>query len=382
MSIDYQELIETARRRTGLSDVGDDRSLDGLKVLIQSVEQARPTLASRLSIRQLTLSILANRLTLAEALRTTPDIFERPLVPPLIVTGLPRTGTTFLHRMLAMDPDSYSLPLWEAMRPIPAAGRRDRRRLQVGFGLAVRKMMVRELDRVHPISVDAPEEDLFTLGGTFQTWLFWQALPVHGYVDWYLRQDRTAKYRNYRAWLSVLQAAHPGRRLVLKAPEHIGGVAELLDAVPEARLIQTHRNPETAFASFISLISLTQGKVTGGVDAARRDRTSLRLFAAETRRNLEARERHSASIVDVRYDDLVADPMAVVRRIHDEHDLPWNDTARAAVGRFIQENPQNKYGVHRYGTAGLTVGMDEVRSEFAAYSDALGLTGPTGAGHL
>ena len=88
--------------------------------------------------------------------------------------------------MLALDADHYSLPLWEAMRPLPNAGHIDRRRLQVCLGLAIRKLMVRGLDRVHPISVDAPEEDLFTLGGTFQTWLFWQALPVHRYVNWYL----------------------------------------------------------------------------------------------------------------------------------------------------------------------------------------------------
>ena len=190
------------------------------------------------------------------------------------------------------------------------------------------------------------------------------------------------KYRNFRAWLSVLQAAHPGKRLILKAPEHIGGVAELLSAVPEARLIQTHRDPETAFASFVSLISLTQGKVAGGVNAAHRDRTSLRLLAHETHRNLQAREHYSDAIVDVRYDDLVADPLAVVKRIYDHHDVTYSNIARASIERFITENPQNTHGVHRYDTAGLAVGIDEVRSAFAPYSGIFGFTKPTEAGHI
>ncbi|MGW5577145.1 sulfotransferase family protein [Micromonospora chokoriensis] len=376
MRLDHEELIDEARRRTSLSDLGDADSLTGLQVLVRSAEEVRPTFASRVSVRQLAMSILVNRLALVDAQRTSPDVFRGPLVPPLIVTGLPRTGTTFLHRILAADPAHYALPLWEAMRPIPAADRKDRRRLRVGLGLAVRKLMIRGLDRIHPISVDAPEEDLFTLGGTFQSWLFWQALPMYGYVDWYLRQDRAAKYQNYRAWLHVLQAAHPGRRLVLKAPEHIGGITELLHAVPEARLVQVHRDPVTAFASFISLISHTQGKVIGGTDTSRRDRTTLQLLAGEMERNLDARERLPDAIVDVYYDELVADPIAVARRIYHEHDVQQSDAAQAAIERFVRANPQGKHGVHRYGASDLAVGADEVSSRFAAYSQRFGFAGP------
>jgi hypothetical protein len=373
MQFGLDELTEAARRRSGLSDPDEGGSLEGLEVLLRSVERdTRLTFTGRLSLRQLINSILVNRLMLTAAQRTTPELRDEALIPPLIITGLPRSGTTLLHRMLATDPDHHAPPLWEAMYPLPPAGRFDGRRLRCRLGLIARKALLGGLDAKHHVAVDAAEEDLFVLGGTFETWLFWGAAPVHGYIDWYLSQDRTSKYRNYRAWLQVIQAAHPGRRLVLKAPEHIGGTSALLSAIPEARVIHLHRDPVTAFSSYVSLVRTTQKLSVKESDPVADSRTTLRLLSTEITRNLADRERHSDSIVDVRYDDLVADPRAVARLIYRECGLQQTEAAAAAIERHIDDNPQGKHGHHRHTISDTAISETEVRTQFGRYSERFG----------
>lgn len=215
-------LLRAATRQTGLTDFGDPVFLDGLRVLLDSVERdANLHFLGQLSVQQIVVDSLVNRLLLTEAQRRTPELFARPLIPPLIVLGLPHSGTTFLHRLLAEDPAHHAPRHWELSSPLPLPGKRDNRRRKAERFLRVRQFLTNDLDDKHFIAADAPEEDLFTLGATFEAWYFWMVAPVYGYLEWYLTQDHERKYREYRAWLQVLQAEHPGRRLVLKSPPHV-----------------------------------------------------------------------------------------------------------------------------------------------------------------
>ena len=351
------QLHAAATRRTGLSDFGDPGFLAGLDALLDALNHdAQLHVAGRLALRRIMTDHLVNRLLLTRVRQQETGIFSRALAGPLIVTGLPRSGTTLLHRMLAADPAHYGPPYWELACPLarPLAqsmarpGGPDHRRGYAALTLGLRGLLEHDLDRKHFVAVDTPEEDLHTLGATFQSWYYWMAAPVYGYLDWYLSQDYRRKYREYRAWLQVLQAAHPGRRLVLKSPEHTGGLADLLDAVPEAHVVQLHRDPRTSFASFVSLTRTTQHMFAGPIDHARSARASLSLLSSELRRNLAARDRHPPAVLDLRYDDLVADPGATAQRIYQRFGLDWTDATDRGLRRYVHQNPPGRHGAHHY----------------------------------
>lgn len=373
-------LLRAATRRTGLADFGDPGFLEGLRALLASAERdADLHLIGRLSLRQIVLDSLVNRLLLAEARERTPGLFARPLVPPIIVTGLPRSGTTFLHRLLAEDPDHHAPRHWELSSPLPPPGRRDARRQKAERFLKARDFLTDDLDNKHFITADTPEEDSFTLGATFEGMYFWMATPVYGYLEWYLAQDHERKYREYRAWLQVLQAAHPGRRLVLKSPEHTGALSTLLRAVPEARLVQTHRDPVAVLASWTSLSRTAQGMTTDALDGERNAAASLHYLAESARRNLAEHDANPGAVFDVRYDDLVADPGGTVRRIYGHYGLAFTEVFQRNLERYVEENPQGKHGAHRYAPGDFGPGEEEVRSRFAAYDERFGFPAGRGA---
>lgn len=378
--LDVDRLLQAATRRTGLKDFGDPHFREGLDALIGSLARdCQLQFIGKVSIGQIIVDCLVNRLLLTRTRTTAPAVFEQPLVPPLVVLGLPRSGTTLLHRLLAEDPRHHAPPYWELVRPIADSARRDDRRRNAERGLGLRKFLSTELDAKHLIAADLPEEDLFTLGATFESWYFWMMAPVHGYIDWYRTQDHEQKYREYRSWLQVLQATHPGRRLVLKSPEHTGGLAALLAAVPEAIPIQTHRDPLAAFTSYVNLNRTAQSMFTVALDAARSQETSLQLLEDEAQRCLRARAAHPGAVIDVFYDDLIADPQGSAKRIYQACGLDLTDDAAAAMDRYVADNPQGKHGLHHYSLDGSRFTTEDVRSRFSEYNRQFGFARLTAA---
>ena len=371
--LEADALLYAATKQTGLTDFGEPGFLDGLRVLLESAERdARLHFMGRLTICQVVVDDLVNRLLLTEAKKCAPELFARPLRPPLIILGLPRSGTTFLHRLLAENPAHYAPRYWQLARPLPQPGKRDDRYRKATQELGLRKRMTKELDSKHFITADTPEECLLFLSSTFEGLLYWVLAPVYGYLEWYLGQNHERKYREYRAWLQVLQAFAPGRRLVLKAPEHAGALAALLHVVPEAHVIQTHRDPTVAFTSFASLNLTTQRLVTRTIDVQRSALASLKLLEEELKRNLRDREARAGAVYDVLYDDLIVDPKGTVRAIYDHYGLTVTDAYRTNLERYIRENPQGKHGTHRYAASDFGLTDDVVRQRFTSYNERFG----------
>lgn len=367
---DENALLGEATRRTGLTDFGQLQFRNGLQTLLASTEQDTSLhLLGHLSLRRSVVESLINRLLLVEAQKRAPEVFAAPLIPPLIVLGLPRSGTTYLHRLLAEDPAHHAPPFWELARPLLPPGERDDRRAVMARELVWRKRVAPELDRKHFITADTPEECLFMLGATFEALLFWVLAPVRGYIEWYLAQDHTRKYREYRAWLHVLQAATPGKRLVMKAPEHTGALAALLRAVPEAQIVQTHRDPVSAYASFNSLTATTHATSSAQFDVEGMAKMNLRFLEVEIMHNLAAREAHPHAVYDVWYDELVTDPIGVVGAVYEHFGLHRSDVYQARLGTYIQEYPRAKYGSHSYALEDYGMSTEQVRARLVAYNE-------------
>ena len=199
------------------------------------------------------------------------------------------------------------------------------------------------------------------LGQTFHTMLYWVTAPVYGYVDWYGRQPRDKKYADYRRLLQVLQAVDPAKRLVLKAPAHTGGVGELLEMVPEAMVVQTHRDPVTCFNSLNSLFATTQGVVSEQLDVRQMAAANLELMGVELTRNVTGRKKYSGQVLDVQYEQLVAGPLETVRSIYDHFKLPYTAEFEATMIRYLAKNPKGKHGQHKYSAADFGMTDEEIR---------------------
>ena len=380
VALDEEALVQAAVKETGLTDFGNSYHREGLLRLLESVENdAALHLSGQVACREAIVGSLINRLLLTEACKQTPEIFRKPLKSPIIVLGLPRSGTTFLHRLLAMDPAHRAVPWWELARPLPGADsdeQPDRRRQVFQKKLRRRQKMLPDLDRKHYTRVDSPEECIWLLASTFLSPLFWAFAPVYGYLDWYKNQDRLQAYYEYRLLLQVLQAADPTRRLVLKSSTHTGAVETLLQTVPGSLLIQTHRNPVETSASLASLFYSLHSRMTERLDVRRMTDAILSFHEHQIARNLAARDVHPGALFDVYYDRLVADPIGTVRGIYDHYGLAWSEDFEERLNYYLQGNPRGKHGAHRYAPENFGQTGKAISERFAAYIERFELTSP------
>lgn len=360
-------LRRIAMRRSGLSDFDEDaRFTEALTVLCRSVEQdAALSLAGRIGIRDYVIHALVNRLRYVHARAVEPEVAEIELEPPIIVVGLPRSGTTLLHHMLALDPRARSLLFWELMEPIPGPGP-DRRRDTLARTLADIKRMDGAIDGKHHFDVDNPEECMLLLDATLMSVSFWVFAPVHEYLAWLRHQDQREAYQVYRWYLQRFQRDSPGRRLVLKAPAHTAALEALLHAVPNARLVQTHRDPAEVVPSLHSLIFSMHAMVSDAVDVERMSQGNV-AHIEHLIATAEAARAAGHSWVDVSYEAMVRDPVACVRRIYRDLDLPLSDELIERMMQFVAGRPKGKFGEHRYAAEDFSTTASDLRERFAHY---------------
>ena len=361
-------LKATASQTLGSDDFGPDIFEEPLARLCVSVnEDANLNAYGRMLLAGVIKTQLENRL-LMQRLRTAGKLATRP-IPPIIVTGLPRTGTTFLHRLLASDPNHASLPYWQLMRPFPRSetDTAERRIQEAETLLGVRRAITPELDGVHLIRATSPEECMFMTAMSMQSRLYWNLAPVYSFMDWYNGADRTDKYVEYVEALSYLQTQYPGQRLVLKAPDHVDGLSELLDVFPDAIIVQTHRDMAEQFGSYMSLGRVTRKLAVKELDTAREVRAVLDLTDSSIARNIAARNRHPGKILDIRYTDLIADPLGCVERIYAHASIVLADAQRSELVTYLQENTKGKHGSHSYDLSEFALTASAIKTRFAAY---------------
>lgn len=278
------QFCATARRATGCDDFGAPYYREGLRILLRTLRrEVQLTMIGRLMVKRSIALALEQRLLIQKLRQAEPQTFTAPLLPPIVITGMPRSGTTFLHRLLAADPALRAPTLGELVELIPRKSslRKEIEDRRLEIELMVMRLFNRELDARHFTRRDAPEECMFALSLSFRTMLPWTLAPVHSYIAWLATADRRQKYRDYRDILCLLQRRDPGRRLLLKAPDHLGGVAELVAAVPEALIIVCRRDPAVALTSFNSLLDGLHRVTSRSNDRARLGQSNLAFYKAD-----------------------------------------------------------------------------------------------------
>jgi hypothetical protein len=376
-SLDEGSLVEAARKRTGLDDLGDESFRTGLRVLLGSLEdEARLTPLGRLAARSRVTGLLETRLRLVDRVRTDPSVGEEMIDRPLFVLGLPRTGTTVLYGMLAADPAMRSPASWEVARPFPPPVADDAARIaSMDKDFDRFRRIAPTIDAIHPMGSRLPQECLALQAPEFASYEFVTAFPVPSYWDWLRSADLAPAYRFEKLFLQHLQSARRGRHWILKTPGHLMWLDALLEVFPDALLVQTHRNPTQVLASVSSLMSAMRSSVSAAVDPKAIGREQLDAWTWGMERTMAVRDRLPAGrVVDVRYEDTVADPLGTTRRIYEHFDLELTPVAEQGVRDYLSANPRDKHGAHRYTLKEFGLDPDEVDAAFADYRERFGVS--------
>jgi hypothetical protein len=379
-------LMRTAIRETGLSDWGNESFRPSLCYLLESLQGTeRLTFLPRVWFHRAILQSLVNRLRIQSDLKRHPEISEVPVHRPIFIIGTARTGTTFLHRMLAQDPASRAFRYWELREPSPSPDpqtydrdpRRRKHLLAASFfeRLLFTRSQREALKAVHTSGPDDPEECEFLFMNSFMSFTIAALSAVVtrslDYVRWLHAQDREWVYREHREQVQLLLWRYSAERLVLKCPAHLWAIDALLEVYPDARLIWTHRDPRKQVASTCNNLALWMSLfLEEPHDFAKLGSPLAEDLDEAIQRALEIRAATDPGrFYDLLYDDLVKDPIDAVRRIYSYFDCEFTEDARQAMTRWLARKRRRKRRVNLYSLEDYGLTTREIDDRFAYYRD-------------
>jgi hypothetical protein len=374
-------LMEAAAAQTGLDDFGSLDFVERLDVLCRAlIEEAGISPAGRMAQHSLLTGLLRNRLLIEDRVRRHPEILDVPIEAPIVICGLPRTGTTHLHNLMSSDPALRSLPYWESLEPLlseserPAPGEPDPRRARTEQALWMVDAAMPYFKRMHEMTVDHVHEEIQLLAIDFSTMLFETIAPMPSWRDYYLSHDQRSSYAYLLRILKVLQAERGSGRWVLKSPQHLEQFPALLATFPDATFVVTHRDPVSVTTSMVTMLAygarMSRDHVdVDGLSRYWADRLEGMLASCVKDRDILPPDRS----IDVRFHDFMADDMAMVSRIYDLAQQPLAAGAVEAMDRFMADHPRGRHGTVVYDLAALGLDPDERRQALRFYSDRFGL---------
>jgi Sulfotransferase family len=377
-SLHAEELLAEARERTGLADFGDPLYREGLDVLLADLARAPLSDLGRMVWRGRILSHLVQRLRVVDCLARHPEIERQEVPAPVFMVGLPRTGTTALSHLLAQDPATRSLRVWESAQPVPppetATEHSDPRIETAAKQLEAMRQLSPRLASMHEDTPTGPTENHDLLGMSFRTFHFEGMSFLPGYVAWWLGCEMAPAYRFLKRTLQLLQWRCPPARWQLKSPPDSFCLDAILAVFPDARFVMTHRDPAPVLGSVCSLIA-TMYEMTGTPPPPERIGASeLGSWAEAMRRLVAVRARvGEARFADVHFHELVADPLAAIAAAYARLGLPWTASAEQAIGAYAAANPRGRHGEHRYRLEDWGLDRARVHETFRFYTDRCGV---------
>ena len=374
--LDRDRLLEQARDATGLADFGDAWFLAPLDKLIACINAEAGLVAPDAGAGYRIQSALADRLRLVQYCKDHPQALEETIEVVCAVIGLPRTGSTVMHRLLSSLPQTTSFLWWETTFPLPFEGEAPGDPAQ---RIAMAHQIVDQLltawpdfESIDPIEAEAVAEEVILLDRSFLSTTYDSMLPVPSYGFWQADQDHERAYRDLLVWMKVLQHQTParrGRKWVLKTPHHLlGGMNGLLKVFPDIPLVMTHRDLAQVVPSYCSMCaSMTVGASTTytreeqGAYWTQRFRTGLERFM-ELRRTLPA-----GRVIDVRYEDTVRDPVGTAITVLAALGMAHGEPERTALGACMAANARANRPRHKYAAEEFGLTPEGIARDFAFY---------------
>jgi len=363
-----ESLLTAAREKTGLVDFGDPSFLEPMAVLVDALAtEANLSVGGIYGQYRRLLDLLVNRLRVEAALKKHPEIRDEKIENPVVIVGLPRTGTTMLHRIMASDSRFYA-PLWyEVRNPAffpyeetgwkPGSTTKDPRITDAEEQVAVMLQLAPELLKIHP--------------------LFFSTTPpafanVPSYTQWVQQHDNTPGYRYLKVLLQYLQwqkkaGGQRAQRWLLKAPHHLHNMSELFAVFPDAKVILTHRDPLQTIPSISSFHFTLWKMAADDPDPAVCGAQWSAMFARGMQMTMQFRDWHPASFADVMYRDTVKSPFDVIEKVYAFIGMVLTDEARAAMHRWREDNKRENREAHEYTLQQFGFSEAGLKAQFAGY---------------
>jgi len=374
-------LMDAASAEIGLDDFGDGFPDTGFRERLDVLCTALRTEAGLgpsgvvSSYTQL-VQLLKSRLLLEDLWRRHPEILELAIERPIVICGLPRTGTTHLHNLIAADASLRSLPYWESVEPVlgeqeqPGPGEPDPRLARTEAALAVVNTAMPYFRRMHEMTTDHVHEEIQLLAIDVSTMLFDTMAPMPSWRDYYLAHDQTPHYEYLRKVLQALQWLRGGERWVLKSPQHIEQFPALCATFPDATFVVTHRDPVAVTTSVVTMLTYVARLSLEPVDPMRiggywADRIERMLRSCVDERDVLPADQ----TIDVRFDEFMADDVATVQRIYELAGQPFTGDVKAAMDEFMADHPRGRHGGVIYDPADFGLDADERRSALRFYRE-------------
>jgi Sulfotransferase family len=366
-------LLKHAQRRTGLLDWGDESFVTGLERLTAALNrQARLSQIGRIAAYWNLLDHLCVRLRVHDYRTKRPEVAEQQIKQPLFILGLPRTGTTILHELIAQDRAFRSPASWEVTRPVPPPVSRtyqsDKRIVAVDRVLALLEQLTPGFRVIHAIGAELPQECVYILASNFISEQFGYLYNVPEYRDWILQHDMTASYAWHARFLQHLQVDYAREHWVLKAPAHLAYLKFLLAQYPDASIIWTHRRPLDAIASFSSLTYTLRRGFSSNVDPLSTGAYEFQHFSKVALRAIEDRQTlDTGQFIDVSFNAICTDPISVVSTVYERLNRELTRDTQALMHDYLRRRPRDLYGKHRYSADAYGLDADQEQKHYSEY---------------
>ena len=376
---DRDTMVAEAKAKAGLDDFGDTWFFANIDALIPCLNgEAKLSEAGAAYARDTIVSSLVNRLRFIEMFKQHPEIDAEVVEVAAVVAGLPRTGSTMLHRMLAAAPGMTGCRWYETKNYVPFPGEErgnpEPRRAEAKVLLDYMCQAIPELMSIHPMDIDQPDEELIIMGQLFSSTMIEGTFFVPSYARWLMENDRIQVYRDLKQILKLLQWSDPSRKgakWVLKTPGHLMGLDGVIEVFPEAKIVMTHRDPVQTVPSYASMMFNLYGMVSDTVTkeevgAVWIDRLAelLNTFVAE-RDKVNGR-----NFIDVLYTEQLSEPVKVGRHVLEQAGVVVTPEIEAGMAEWIEANKREDRAPHKYSLEDFGLSREQVEEKFRTYGKA------------
>ena len=374
MKINANEIIDQAKSETGLSDLGKPLFSEGLNRLIDSINNEANLNEIGIQAQPIRIQgLLSNRLRFEEDLKKFPEILDQQIIAPIVIVGLPRTGSTMTHRLLASDPNHTAMLWWEGRYPalLPGEKRGDiEARMELGKAEvdAVVAASPEALD-IHPWDYKGADEEILLLEHNFLSTVPESFMALPSYSEWIEEQDHTLAYEDLKKFIQYLQWQNPGRekkRWVLKSPHHLGFIDKMISVFPDAKIIQTHRDPVKTVPSFCSMCANLFEPLTTNFDKVFIGKHWSNKLTRALNHCMNISEKHPDNFLDLEFLNMIKDPIDEMKKIYEFIGEPFGEKTEVAMEAWREEN-KHEMGAHKYSLEEYDLTESQINDNFAKY---------------
>jgi hypothetical protein len=374
MKINANEILDQAKSETGLSDLGEPLFFEGLNKLIDSINNEASLNEIGIQAQPIRIQgLLSNRLRFEEDLKKFPEILDQEIIAPIVIVGLPRTGSTMTHRLLASDPNHTAMLWWEGRYPALLPGEKQgdiEARMELGKAEvdAVVAASPEALD-IHPWDYKGADEEILLLEHNFLSTVPESFMALPSYSEWIEEQDHTLAYEDLKKFIQYLQWQNPGRekkRWVLKSPHHLGFIDKMISVFPDAKIIQTHRDPIKTVPSFCSMCANLFEPLTTNFDKVFIGKHWSNKLTRALNHCMNISEQHPDNFLDLEFLNMIKDPIDEMKKIYEFIGESFGEKTEVAMEAWREEN-KHEMGAHKYSLEEYDLTESQINNNFAKY---------------